>query len=71
MLTLRQNRSDPRRLLLALSDFYLLVELGIVIGTESLGDICDSVKNNQPLWERVGKTTSRTCSRSSSAPTTE
>ena len=49
MLTLRQNRSDPRRLLLALSDFYLLVELGIVIGTESLGDICDSVKNNQPL----------------------
>ena len=35
MLTLRQNRSDPRRLLLVLSDFYLLVELGIVIGTYS------------------------------------
>lgn len=53
MLTLRQNRSDPRRLLLALSDFYLLVELGIVIGTESLGDICDSVKNNQPLSQKA------------------
>ena len=53
MLTLRQNRSDPRRLLLALSDFYLLVELGIVIGTESLGDICDSVKNNQPLSRKA------------------
>ena len=53
MLTLRQNRSDPRRLLLALSDFYLLVELGIVIGTESLGDMCDSVKNNQPLSQKA------------------
>lgn len=53
MLTLRQNRSDPRRLLLVLSDFYLLVELGIVIGTESLGDICDSVKNNQPLSQKA------------------
>ena len=53
MLTLRQNRSDQRRLLLALSDFYLLVELGIVIGTESLGDICDSVKNNQPLSQKA------------------
>ena len=53
MLTLRQNRSDPRRLLLALSDFYLLVELGIVIGTESLGDICDSVQNNQPLSQKA------------------
>lgn len=53
MLTLRQNRSDPRRLLLALSDFYQLVELGIVIGTESLGDICDSVKNNQPLSQKA------------------
>ena len=53
MLTLRQNRSDPRRLLLALSDFYLLVELGIVIGTESLGDICDSVKNNPPLSQKA------------------
>ena len=53
MLTLRQNRSDPRRLLLALSDLYLLVELGIVIGTESLGDICDSVKNNQPLSQKA------------------
>ena len=53
MLTLRQNRSDPRRLLLVLSDFYLLVALGIVIGTESLGDICDSVKNNQPLSQKA------------------
>ena len=53
MLTLRQNRSDPRRLLLVLSDFYLLVELGIVIGTESLGDISDSVKNNQPLSQKA------------------
>lgn len=31
----------------------LLVELGIVIGTESLGDICDSVKNNQPLSQKA------------------
>ena len=57
MLTLRQSRNDPKGLLLALSDFYLLVELGIVIGTESLGDICDSVKNNKPLSQKamVGK----------------
>lgn len=53
MLTLRQSRNDPKGLLLALSDFYLLVELGIVIGAESLDDICDSVRNNKPLSQKA------------------
>lgn len=53
MVTLRRNQNDPKQLLTTLSDFNLLIELGIVIGPECLGDICDCVVNNKPLTPKA------------------
>lgn len=53
MVTLRRSQNDPKSLLTTLSDFNLLIELGIVIGPECLGDICDSVANNKPLSQKA------------------